>query len=107
MLRLTKWEGSSHIFCSWQERCQIDYRATVRNMNIQRLIVAQQQLSDELPHQLNTTIETDETSKFGHKYGAYAIRDHTGRPYVVGLRDLVTKSSKDTLDLVTKSLNQI
>ena len=65
---------------------------------MQRLVLAQQQIAEELPKDTATTIETDETSKYGHKYGAYAIRDSEGRPYVVGLRDLTTKSAKDTLD---------
>ena len=65
---------------------------------MQRLVLAQQQIAEELPKDTATTIETDETSKFGHKYRAYAIRHSEGRPYVVGLCDLSTKSVKDTLD---------
>ena len=71
---------------------------TVRSINIQRLVLAQHQIAEELPTQECTTIETDKTSKFGQKYRAYAIRNTEERAYVVGLRDLVTKSARDTLD---------
>ena len=78
--------------------------STVREMSVQRLLIAQQQVAEELTSQENTTLETDESSKFGQKYGAYAIRDPTGRPFVVGLRDLTTKSAKDTLDVFKQIL---
>lgn len=71
---------------------------TVNNMNVQRLIISQKQLSEEISKKENTTIETDETSKFGTKFGVYAVRDSTGNTYVLGLRELVTQSGKDTLD---------
>ena len=66
-------------------------------MNTQRLLLAQKQLQEEIAPALNTTLETDKTSKYGSKYGAYAVRTEEGRPYVVGLQDLPTKSGEDTL----------
>ena len=59
--------------------------STVNNMNTQRLLLAQKQLQEEIAPALNTTLETDETLKYGSKYGAYALRTEEGRPYVVGL----------------------
>lgn len=76
----------------------------VRKVNMSRLLVAQRQIAEELPAHDSTTIETDETSKYGSKYGAFAIRDSQGRPYVVGLRDMLTKSAKDTLDVFKEIL---
>ena len=67
-------------------------------MNIQRLWIARRQLAEEFASKENTTIETDETSKYGMKYGAFAIRDGHERSYLVGLRDMANKSCKDTLD---------
>ena len=64
---------------------------TVNHMNIQRLILSQKQLAEEVSVEKDTTLETDETSKYGQKYGAYALRTKEGRPYVLGLRDLLTK----------------
>lgn len=54
---------------------------TINSMNIQRLILAQKQLSEEISQKENTTVET---SKFGTKFGVYAIRDSEGNPYVLG-----------------------
>lgn len=69
---------------------------TINNMNIQRLVLAQNQLAESISQKENTTIETDETSKFGTQFGVYAVRDSEGNPYVLRLRELVTKSGKDT-----------
>ncbi|KAK3096973.1 hypothetical protein FSP39_005288 [Pinctada imbricata] len=55
-------------------------------------------MAEIIPEKEDTTIETDETSKFGTKFGVYALRDDEGTPYVLGLRELTTKSAKDTLD---------
>jgi len=77
---------------------------TINNMNIQRLVLAQNQLAESISQKENTTIETDETSKFGTTFGVYAVRDSEGNPYVLGLRELVTKSGKDTLQVFKEIL---
>ena len=82
---------------------RVPSETTARRMNVQRLVLAQKQVAQELPSK-TTTIETDETSKYGSKYGAFALRDEEGRPYLVGLRDLATKSAKDTLDVFKEIL---
>ena len=76
---------------------------TIRTMNAQRLVLAQKQLQ-EFRDKENTTLETDETSKYGSKFGAYALRDETGRAYILGLRDLLTKSGQDTLNTLKEIL---
>lgn len=83
---------------------RVPSQTTVRSMNIQRLLIAQKHVAEDLSSKKSTTIETDETSKYGSKYGAFAIRDDEGRPYLVGLRDLATKSAKDTLDVFKEIL---
>ena len=45
-----------------------------------------------------TTLCTDETSKLGKTMGAFALTDDEGRNYVLGLRDMPTKSAKHTMD---------
>lgn len=69
---------------------------TINNMNIQILVLAQNKLAESISQKEDTTLETDETSKFGTKFGVYAVWDSEGNPYVLGLRELVTKSGKDT-----------
>ena len=72
-------------------------------MNAQRLVLAQKQLQ-EFRDKENTTLETDETSKYGSNFGAYALRDETRRAYILGLRDLLTKSGQDTLNTLKEIL---
>lgn len=60
--------------------------------------MSQKQLSEEISKKENTTLETDETSKFGTKFGVYAVRESAGNPYVLGLRELVIKSGQDTTE---------
>lgn len=47
-------------------------------MNIQRLCLAKKQLEEKLPGKKNTTLHTDETSKFGVKCGGFSLRDEEG-----------------------------
>lgn len=72
-------------------------KSTVNNMNIQRLFLSQSQLIDVLPQKEHTTLYTDETSKLGDKYSGYHLSDSEGKMYVLGLRDIVSKSAVDTL----------
>ena len=77
---------------------------TVNNMNVQRLVLAQKQLAEEVSTKEHLTIETDETSKYGTKYGVFAVRDDEGRGYVLGLREMTTKSGQDTLQTLKEIL---
>jgi hypothetical protein len=55
----------------------------------------------------NITLHTDETSKYGNKWGSFASRDSDGNYLVLGMRDMATKSSQDTLDCFKEILNDI
>ena len=82
-------------------------RSTINNMNIQRLALSQTQIATDFSLKQNTTLLTDETSKYGEKYGVYAATDETGTPYVLGLRSLVTKSAQDTLQVFQDILSDV
>ena len=43
--------------------------STINNFNINKLILSQKQIAEDVAPKLNTTLETDETSKYGAKYG--------------------------------------
>ena len=73
-------------------------------MNVERGILAQRQIAEELAQEENATLETDESSKYGKQYRAYALRTSEGNPYVLGLRDRLTKSGQDTLDTLKEVL---
>lgn len=76
-------------------------------MNIERLMLAQKQLSESLPNRENLTIYTDETTKYVTKFGGYHLSDSEGRIYVLGLRQLLTKSGRDTLAVFQDILQDI
>jgi len=81
--------------------------STVLNMNIQRLAIAQKQLAEIGREKKHTSLYTDETSKFGTKVGGYHIRDSDGSFYTLGMRELTTKSGKDTLQVLKEILTDI
>ena len=54
--------------------------STVNNMNIQRLILAQKQLGEEYAVKKNTTILSDETTKFGLKFEGFHAADACPSP---------------------------
>lgn len=80
--------------------------STVQNMNIERLVLTQIQLSESLPKRENLTIYSDEITKYGTKFGGY-FSDSEGRMYVLGLRQLLTKSGRDTLAVFQDILQDI
>ena len=80
---------------------------TVNNMNIQRLILAQKQLGEVLPVKKNVCLLSDETSKFGKKIEGFHVQDEEGQLYVLGLRQMVTKSAQDTLTTFQTILSDI
>lgn len=82
-------------------------RSTVSNWNVERLALAQMQIAEELPAQADTTLYSDETSKFGHRYMGYHISDGDGRFWVLGLRDIPTKSSEDSLATFKEILSDL
>ncbi|WAR13290.1 hypothetical protein MAR_027470, partial [Mya arenaria] len=53
---------------------------------------------------VNTTLHTDEASKYGSKWGAFATRDSEGNYTLLGLRDMATKSMfVQTMNLLHKN----
>jgi len=82
-------------------------KSIVNNMNIQRLSLCQKQLCEVLPTKLNTCLYTDETTKYGDKFGGYHISDSENTMYVLGLRSLPTKSAADTSAVFNEILSDI
>ena len=50
---------------------QLPSTTAVSNMNVQRLVLSQKQLAEEVADKEKTTLETDETSQFGTKFEVY------------------------------------
>ena len=81
--------------------------STINNMNIQRLLLAQKQLGDEFASQPNTTLLSDETTKFATKMEGIHATDMTGRTWVLGMREIQTKSSSDVMNTLNEILKDV
>ena len=82
-------------------------QSTVHNMNLQRLAITHKHVNAVVSDKKDTSIYTDETSKFGNKVCGYHLRDQDGNYFTLGMRDLVTKSASDTLDTLREILHDI
>ena len=82
-------------------------KSTVNDWNVMRLILAQKQIGEILPSQSNLGLLSDETSKFGKKVEGFHASDSDGRLYVLGLREITTKSGQDTLSTFQQILRDI
>ena len=90
-----------------REASKIPSKSTVLEMNVQRLALAHEQISDTFTKKETVCLMTDETSKFGNKYMGYEARDDEGTFWVLGLREITTKSSQDTLKVLREILDDI
>ena len=81
--------------------------STIHKMNLQRLVLSQKQIAEVVTEKPNTSIYTDETSKFGKKVMGYHVRDQEGNYFTLGLREIATKSASDTLDTLREILADI
>lgn len=86
---------------------RIPAKSTILDMNFQRLVLAQNQIDDKLNKNDSLCLLTDETSKQGKKYMGYEATDGDGSYWVLGLREICTKSSGDTLDTLKQLLGDI
>ena len=82
-------------------------KSSILEMNLQRLCLAQRQLSDVFADQTFTTLLTDEIPKFGSKFMGYEAADSEGNLWVLGLRDIETKSSESTLKVFKEILSDL
>ena len=72
-----------------------------------RLLLAQKQLAEEIPDKGSLGLLSDETSKSGVKLDGFHVSDEQGRLYVLGLRDITSKSAKDVLRTFKTILSDI
>ena len=82
-------------------------KSSVLLMNLQRLYLAHSQLCEVFSQENNTTLITDETTKFGNKYMGYEAADSEGNLWVIGLRDIETKSASNTLTVFKEILSDL
>ncbi|KAL4233840.1 hypothetical protein ACF0H5_008516 [Mactra antiquata] len=68
-------------------------KPTILEMNLQRLCLAQEQLIRRFSTKENTTLLSDQTSKFRTKFMGYEAADAEGNLWVLGIREIETKSA--------------
>ena len=76
-------------------------------MNIGRLSLLQTHVGDILSQKENACLLTDETSKLGTKFMCNHMADKEGNIWVLGLREMVSKSGKDALSTFKEILADI
>ena len=86
---------------------EVPSKSSINDWNIMRLILAQRQLAEEVPQKSNLGLLSDETSKFGRKFEGFHLSDAEGRFYVLGLRDITSKSGQDVLNTFKQILCDI
>lgn len=62
---------------------QLSSKSTVLDLNLQRLVLAQKQISEDFAKDISTTLMTDETSKCGTRYMGYETADSQGNLWVL------------------------
>lgn len=68
--------------------------------------VSHVQLAEQMPGEQFTTLHTDGTTKFGHKYGSYQVSTETSC-YTLGLADMQSGTAVQTLEVLKQVLNDI
>jgi hypothetical protein len=70
----------------------------VRDVNHQKLSTSYRQIENTLQKEENTTLQSGETGKRGDTYMGYHLREHSGKNWVIGLREMSDKSAETTID---------
>lgn len=73
---------------------------------MQKVAVVQKQFESHVGES-DMTLYTDETSKFGKSYGVFAVTDTAKNTYLLGLREMASKSAKTTLDTFHEIMEDI
>ena len=80
--------------------------STLVGMFSEMKVLAYQQLAEELTEYEHTTLHSDGTTKFGHHYGSFQISTEKSA-YTLGLMEMVSGSSKNSLDCLKEILSGI
>lgn len=75
-------------------------------MLVEARTVSHVQLAEQMPGEQFTTLHTDGTTKFGHKYGSYQVSTETSC-YTLGLADMQSGTAVQTLGVLKQVLNDI
>ncbi|KAH3721064.1 hypothetical protein DPMN_063979 [Dreissena polymorpha] len=80
---------------------------TINRIGDQRAGVAYMHISEELGCEKDTTLQSDETRKSGSCYEVFSVRDSSEKEWVIGLKDMINKSSDNCLATLKLIINDI
>ena len=86
---------------------RIPSKSTVLGMNLQRLCLSQQQLAEVFSKNIIIYLMTDGTTKFGSKLMGYECSASDGNLWVLGLKEIETKSAQDTFAVFQQILTDL
>lgn len=81
-------------------------RQTVDRINDQKICVTSKQMK-VISENKNLTLYFDETSKFGRSFEVFAVTDSHKNSYLLGLREMHSKSFETVLDTLKQILSDI
>ena len=87
----------------WKNNRSLRFSTYHQHNSRPELSISYKQMA-ELKDEESTTLMSDETRKQGD---VYEIRDQTGKNWVLGLKEMVNKSSQSCLDTLKSIINDI
>lgn len=82
-------------------------RKTVDNIVFEKIAVGHRQLTTVLGIPQNTCLYGDETRTFGKTYQTFLVSDESQTVYFLGLREMVDKAARTTMNTFIEILNDI
>lgn len=86
---------------------QLPSRTTVDRIVDRKMSICHKQIGDILQDKEDTTLYTDETRKYGKTFETYVVSDEDQNTYILGLREMFSKSAQSTLDTFKSILKDI
>jgi len=86
---------------------QLPSERTINRIGDQRVGISYFQISEEVGTKKNTTLQSDETRKSGSCYEVFSVRDSDEKEWVIGLKDMIDKSSSNCLETLKVIINDI
>ena len=86
---------------------ELPSKTTIHRWNLQRLLMAQKKLCEELPAQRNMGFLSNETSKYGQKDEGFHVSDPSGHICVLGVYDIMPKAGCDVSQTFKSILEDI
>ena len=81
--------------------------ATINRIGDQRASISYMQIGESLGREKDTCLQSDETRKHGDCYEVFSVRDKSEKEWVIGLKDMINKSSQNCLQTLKTIIDDI